>query len=70
MKQTKQQRSLRASNAAHTRLQNRAEKERTDWGEQRKIYHSGCRCRQEKLGRVLTRTEREAVMRDVISTFF
>lgn len=70
MKNNKQQRSLRASNAAHKRLQNRAAQERTDWGEQRKLYHSGCRCRQEKMGRVLTRSEREEVMRDVISTFF
>lgn len=67
MKRTKQQRQLCASNAAHARLANRAEREKN---EQKSLYHGACIVRQEKLGRVLTHAEREKVYDVVIRTFW
>lgn len=67
MKKTKQQRSLQASNAAHVKLQKRAMRK---CDEQRQIYHGACIIQQEKVGRVLTRAEREKVYDNVIRTFW
>ena len=67
MKNNKQQRSLRASNSAHKRLQNCAIKQKK---EQKQIYHGACVISQEKNGRVLTRAEREKIYDNVIKTFW
>lgn len=67
MKQTKQQRRLQASNAAHKALQKRAIK---CGDEQKQIYHGACIIQQEKSGRVFTPAEREKVFDNVIRTFW
>ena len=70
----KQQRRLRASNAAHARLEKRNNdkyaKTHQDKYQQRAMYHGACGIRQEKSGRVFTRVEREKVFDDVIRTFW
>lgn len=71
---SKQQRQLRASNAAHKRLQQRNADKYTKTGrekyQQNALYHGACVVRQEKSGRVFTRAEREKVFDNVISTFY
>ncbi len=67
MKKTKQQRQLLASNAAHKALQTRAIYKND---EQKQIYHGSCVIQQEKLGRILTRTEREKLYDNVIRTLW
>lgn len=75
-KHYKKRNRLQASNAAHARLEKRAEKRRDekrgswDLNEQLRLYHGACICRQEKAGRVFTRAERKKVYNDVIKDFF
>lgn len=64
---SKQERKLQASNAAHTKLQKRAMRK---GDEQRQIYHGACIIQQEKVGRILTRGEREKVYDNVIRTLW
>lgn len=74
MKKTKQQRQLRASNAAHKRLEKRNDnlyrKTKLEKYQQRKLYHGHCIWLQEKQGRVLTPREKEKAFDDTIFTFW
>lgn len=66
-KRSKKRNSLQLSNAAHACLKKRAEKQGK---EHLRLYHGACIIRQEKAGRIFTRSEREKVYDDVIKTFF
>lgn len=56
---------LKRSQSAHVSLQRRAQKRNN---EQLNIYHGACINQQKKHGRVLTRSEREAIYDNVAQT--